>query len=134
MLPRLLRAILALSTCTLMGAMLGRYFAVQFLDDPGADAWGWLAGLVVGLIYAASLMTLSLGGRGTSGRAIGDMTLSALCVLALAQLGAEISHLATPWLPHAVAACYLLGFLAALAGMVSPARPQRRPDTRPPPA
>ena len=111
---RLLRIILALVLCSLLGALLGRAYAGLLLGD----AFGWVAGLVVGLALGWGLLRLTLAApRGTRARASGDLVLAAFCVLALADITAQLSRTPAPWLIHVTAVVFAAGCLIVMRGL-----------------
>jgi hypothetical protein len=133
-LPRVVRVLLAVTVCPLLGAMLGRAYGLPLLGQAGSEAWVWGAGVVVGLLYAAAVISLAFGSHGRGGRVMGDLVLLALCLLAATELAVEITGATVPHFRDALLAAYLLGFLVSLRGLrpQPPAGglPERRPGPR----
>lgn len=110
---RLLRIILALVLCSLLGAMVGRAYAGAVLGE----AFGWLAGLAVGVALGLGLGRLTLAPPATRARAAGDLVLTALCVLALADIVAQLTRTPAPWLIHVTAVVFAAGCLVVMRGL-----------------
>lgn len=110
---RLVRIVVSLVLCSLLGALLGRVYAGLVLGD----ALGWLAGLAGGLVLGLGLLRLALAPRGTRARAAGDLVLAAFCLLALADIVAQLSRTHAPWLVHVTAVVFAAGCLIVLRGL-----------------
>ena len=113
MLAKLIRIPLAVILAPLMGAMLLRGYAGVLMSDPSADLLGWLAGAVLGILYAILLLVLCVARPGTPRRAAGDLLLLALCALALADLVGQLTRTTVPGVFHVTAAVYGVGMLVA---------------------
>lgn len=111
---KLVRVLPALALCPLLGAMIGRHYASCAIGSAGAESWGWAAGVAIGLVFAILLIPLALSPPGTKRPVVGNLVLLGLCAAALADLVSQLSRVDLPWLFHAIAAIYGVGFVATL--------------------
>lgn len=94
--------------------MLGWGYVGRFLPIASGERTGWIAGLLIGIAYAAAVIKLALAPRGTRDRAVGDTLLLALGLLAIADIIWQLSRAELHWLYHAIAVAYAGGLIVAL--------------------
>ena len=119
MAPRFVRGVLALAVCPLLGGMLGRHYLASVLRDVGAESWGWVIGVLIGLAYAIGLTALALGSRRALRRLTADLILLALCVLALADMAAQLTQTPFPLAFHLTGVVYVLGLAVVFTSIRS---------------
>jgi hypothetical protein len=112
MIARLLRFLLPVLLCPLLGAMAIRGYALK-LGGETADILGWVLGALLGLGYAVLLLVMASSSPRSGRPRIADLLLIALCSLALADLIGQLQGVADAWLFHSVALTYLLSLWVA---------------------
>jgi hypothetical protein len=110
----LLRVVLALLTCPLLGAFLTRSYVAPLLSGDQAELLAWAGGMGVGALYALLLAALALSPAGSRRRAVGDLVLLMLCALCLADVVSQITGAAVAWSLPVTAGVYGVGFLVVL--------------------
>ncbi len=110
----LARVLLALCTCPLLGAMLGRATLTALMGSASWDSLGWWAGLAVGLAYAVAVLRLSMRGPRRTDRVVGDIVLLALAGMAAADFVAQLSRTEVGRLLPVTGVMYVFGLLVVL--------------------
>jgi len=126
----LVRWVLVIVLCPLLGAMVLRGLIARVSEDPSCDVWGWTGGLIIGLAYAAGLLGLVLAPAGTRSRAAGDLVLLALSAVALADIISQLSRTSWPWVWHLTGVVYVLGLGIVLRRLRLAMRRAPGPNTR----